>query len=124
MAIPDSIPVSVRQLCDVAIECWRLLNVVDESGSRTTSRAARRMTGTLTELGIEILDFVGRNYDSGLVAEVIDVVDDPTFASDEARIVETVVPTVLWRGQVLEPGQVVIKRSPKRANENDGARHE
>ncbi len=33
---------------------------------------------------------------------------------------ETIAPTVTWRGKVIEPGQIIVKRSPVRPQGIDG----
>ena len=67
---------------------------------------------------IEIVDFAGRIYDPGLVPEVVEVRLDETLPDGHAVIEETIAPTVTWRGQVIRPGQIVVKRSPLEPAEN------
>lgn len=67
--------------------------------------------------GIEVVDFAGRTYDPGMVPEVVDVREDPEMPRGRLVIDETIAQTVTWRGQVVEPGQIIIKRSPARRQE-------
>jgi hypothetical protein len=66
-------------------------------------------------------------YDPGLVPEVIEVRQDATLPDGHSVIEETIAPTVTWRGQVVKPGQIIVKRSPLRPVETTeviGDRHD
>jgi hypothetical protein len=112
--IPSELSIAMESACAVAVECWRLKRASDltkDSGMSSTVRhAVRRLTTTLEALGIEVLEFAGRPYDAGMVPEVVEVRDDPEEAS-QALVEETVVPTITWRGHVVMPGQIVVRRS-------------
>jgi len=69
-------------------------------------------------MGIEIAGFAGRLYDPGLVPEVVEVRQDDGLSDGHAVIEETIAPTVTWRGQVVKPGQIIVKRSPLRPHED------
>ncbi len=60
---------------------------------------------------IEIIDFTGRIYDPGLVPEVVEIRLDDTLTDGHAVVEETIAPTVTWRGQVIKPGQIIVRRS-------------
>src|ERR1700692_3583028 len=79
--------------------------------------AARRIAKVLKESGIEVVDFAGRNYDPGMVPEVVEVREVPDLPDGSAVVEETIAPTVTWRGQVVRPGQIMLKRSSMRSQE-------
>jgi len=81
----------------------------DAAGMR---HAVRNISEALSGMGVEIIDFAGRAYDPGLVPEVIEVRLDDTLSKGRAIIHETISPTVMWRGQIVSRGQVVVKQSP------------
>jgi hypothetical protein len=118
---PPEITIAMQQLRDLAVECWRLRRVaesaVEPAHVAGLRRIARSLADILGELGVEIVDFSGRNYDVGFVAEVIDVHEEEGMSQDQAVIEETVVPTLLWRGHVVDAGQIVVKRAPRTATQ-------
>jgi hypothetical protein len=98
-------------LANIAIECWHLKRWAFESGhdrDRIVARqTSRELNSLLDGLGFEIRDLLGQPYDPGLA---VDVVDGGDSAGGSARIAETIVPIILWRGRVVKAGQVVISR--------------
>jgi|ERR1700728_4030963 len=119
--IPDELAISVEGACDISLECWRLSQLAqlqkDRNDGPGLRHAARRIAETLNAMGIEIIDFAGRIYDPGLVPEVVEVRQDETLPDGHAVIEETIAPTVTWRGQVVKPGQIIVKRSPLKSAE-------
>ncbi len=115
IVVPDEVAISIEGACDISLEGWRLGQLAelqkDGSDGAGLRHAARRITETLNAIGIEIIDFTGRIYDPGLVPEVVEVHQDETLPDGHAFIEETIAPTVTWRGQVVRPGQVIVKRS-------------
>src|SRR5439155_625225 len=81
------------------------------------SHAVRRITEILERMGIEVVDFAGRTYDPGMVPEVVEVREDQGLPNGHAVIDETIAPTVSWCGQVVKPGQIIVKRSPVQPQE-------
>ncbi len=91
----------------------RIVELLEEnSASRRLQQCVRRMSRTLEAMGIEVLDFTGRAYDPGMVPEVVEVRYDLDLLDGRSFIDETVAPTVTWRGQVVNPGQVTLRRCP------------
>lgn len=121
MVIPDELAIYVEGACDISLECWRLSQLVElqkasEDGA-ALRHAVRGIDNALRAMGIEIHDFTGRIYDSGLVPDVIEVRQDAVLSAGCAVIEETIAPTVTWRGQVVKPGQIIVKRSPPETSE-------
>ncbi len=114
--VPEQLAISVAGACDISLECWRLSQLAklqkDSNGGAGLRHAVRRITEALNAMDIQIIDFAGRIYDPGLVPEVVEVLLDETLPHGHAVIEETIAPTVTWRGQVVKPGQIVVKRSP------------
>ena len=81
--------------------------------------AVRHLTATVGDLGLEVIDFVGQPYDAGMVPEVVEVRED-CEAPDEAVVEETVEPTITWRGQVVVPGRIVVRRFATSSVESSG----
>jgi hypothetical protein len=107
--------ISIEAACDISLECWRLSRIAelqnDSNSGAGLRHAVRCITEALNAMEIEIIDFAGHIYDSGLVPEVVEVRQDETIPNGHVVIEETVAPTVTWRGQVIKPGQIIVRRS-------------
>jgi hypothetical protein len=115
MMIPTEIAVSMEQVSGITVECWRLRRILETTTINERSplrHVVRRLAESLEGMGFQTLDFEGRIYDPGMVLDVIEVRADSTVPTGQTVVHETVEPTVMWRGQVVRPGQVVVKRSP------------
>jgi hypothetical protein len=119
--IPAELPMALDVACALSLECWRLSQIAellkDSNAGAGLRHAVRRITETLQGMGIEVVDFAGRTYDPGMVPEVVEVREDQGLPDGHAVIDETITPTVTWRGQVVKPGQIIVKRSPVRPQE-------
>ena len=82
--------------------------------------AVRGITDALKGMAIEVIDFAGRNYDPGMVPEVVEVREGQGLSDGYAVIDETIEPTVTWRGIVIKAGQIIVKRAPITLQENAG----
>ena len=115
MVVSEALAISIEGACDISLECWRLSQLAELKKDSSDSASLRHSTGRITEalnaLGIEIVDFAGRTYVPGLVPEVVEVRLDDTLPDGHAIIEETISPTVTLHGQVIRPGQIVVKRS-------------
>ncbi len=113
--VPAELSISVRDACKLSLECWRIGRISESlkgsSERGALAHAVRHIAATLKAMGMEIIDFVGRTYDSGMVPEVIDIREDDSLLDSSVIIDETVAPTITWRGRVVEPGQIIVKRS-------------
>jgi hypothetical protein len=113
-ALPSSVSVSSDGVCALYSEIWRLEQLaellVDRIQSASARRIARQIRAGLAEIDVEIVDYAGRPYDPGMVPEVLDVqlVDGVADVGD--TVSETIEPTLVWRGQVLRRGQIVVRR--------------
>jgi hypothetical protein len=120
--IPSEVPVAMEGACAISLECWRLRRIaelVNDSNEGSGLRhAVRHITETLEVMGIEVVDFTGRTYDPGMVPEVVEVREDQGLPDGHTVIDETIAPTVTWRGQVVKPGQIILRRSRVRPKES------
>jgi hypothetical protein len=120
--IPTELPMDTDGACALSLECWRLSLITellrDSNEGAGLRHAVRRITETLKGMGIEVVDFAGRPYDPGMVPEVVEVREDQGLPEGHAIIDETIAPTVTWRGQVIKPGQIIVKRSFVRPQEH------
>ena len=116
---------TMEGVCTLSFECWRLSRIADSlkhsSEGAGLRRAVRRISETLAAVGIEVADFTRQTYDPGMVPEVVEVREDQELPNGRAVIDETIAPTVIWRGQVIRPGQIIVKRSPTSSQESTEA---
>jgi hypothetical protein len=113
-ALPTSVTVSSEGVCALYSEIWRLEQLaavlVDRIQSASARRIARQIRAGLADIDVEIVDYAGRPYDPGMVPEVLDVqvIDGAAEVGD--MVSETIEPTLVWHGQVLRRGQIVVRR--------------
>ena len=109
--LPQTIPVSLDALAELAVEWWRLDRRASgaHDGGAHARHAARRLGKFLSEHGIEVLDVTGRAYEPGLAVEVLDAVRDARLPRGSQVVDETVAPVVLFRGTVVRHGKVVVR---------------
>jgi hypothetical protein len=112
--MPPELPISVQSIITLAIESWRIGRIASLLGNAHEAAslryAARQFSEVLSEMNIELVDLAGRSYDPGMAPEVVDVQDDPKLGVGIVVIDETISPTVMWRGQVIEAGQIGLRR--------------
>lgn len=107
--------ICIDRLIKLALASWRLNNWISEhsmSGSETVVRHSGRMLSEfIHETGISFLDFRKQPYDAGLCVSIVDIVEDPRLPPNSVVIHETICPTILFAGQVVAFGQVVLGRN-------------
>jgi hypothetical protein len=112
--LPTELSLSRQSAITLAIESWRLSRIAALLGNAQEGTSlryvARQFSEVLSAMNIEIVDMVGLTYDPGMAPKVVDVQDDPKLGAGIAIIDETVSPTVMWRGQVIESGQISLRR--------------
>jgi len=113
--IPSELTIPIDGASTLSQECWRLGRIAEslkDGNERAGIRhGVRNIAKTLAGIGIEVVDFNGRTYDPGMVPEVVEVREDLGLRNDQAVVDETIAPTVIWNGQVIKTGQIVVKRS-------------
>ena len=116
---PETIPVSLRSLADLAVECWRLERLLAERAGNPGEMGLRRISRifamVVKESEIEIVDLTNCPYDAGLAVEVVEILEAAgAGVGGQATIVEVISPVILWRGMVLRSGRVAIGKAAER----------
>jgi hypothetical protein len=100
-------------LADVCTGLWRLRQRMLQPGTDRPfdgmQRAYRHLESTLDALaqaGVEIIDHTGAPFDAGLSIKVIAY--QPTPGVTRERVVETLRPTVYFKQQRLQMGEVIV----------------
>ena len=112
---PEHLQVSLNDAVALATEVWRLTRGLDatapSSENTSTRYSIRQISRVLSNLEITILDHTGRPYEAGLIEDVVDIVEDPALPIGQQVIEEVVSPTIAWRGNIVRPGQITVRRS-------------
>ena len=103
----------IKHLGSIATDAWKLKERITEKDSGETKeefrRLARNVDGILTSLtdaGVETRDRTGEIYDYGLPERV--VASEKEAGINREFVKETIRPTVMWRSQLIEVGEIVI----------------
>ena len=110
------------ELADYAAEGWRLCQYtkallgkvlnpqIQKRGMNQVKRFDKHSSAALEKLGIEVLDFAGEVYNTGLPVYPINLEDFE--AEDELRVEVTLEPTIkrLNSAEILKKGSVVVGR--------------
>jgi hypothetical protein len=117
---------SIASASELATECWRLGKLNKESFLYTNDRlvlerSVRRINEMLGNLSLRLIDFAGSAYDPGMAPEVLEVQVDDTLSFDTSVVGETILPTIMWSGKVIQAGQIVVRQARKPKNSEDVA---
>jgi hypothetical protein len=116
-----------RSFAQLAVEHWRLIRtltrLVERAPLETQARlaaqcrfAAARLAGLAQEREFRLEMFDGRLFEPGLPVSAINAEEFPP--GSELRIVETLEPTVLRDGRVVQVGKVALDMEPVSASRN------
>lgn len=102
-----------RTLSIIATNAWRARKkmVNNENGEakdemKRVFRHIEAIFDALSEIGIEISDMQGRAYDPGMALKVISFEPSPGLSIE--KILETVQPTITWKGKLIQLGEVIV----------------
>lgn len=112
--LPDNF---VKAVINIATSAWRIRSkVMNSSGEaveeltkddiKKVSRYIESMYETLTGIEILVKDRTGEPFDYGLPEKVVTTLPQPGLSVE--RVVETLRPTIYWRSQIAQIGEVVI----------------
>ncbi len=97
----------------LAIEVWRLKRSLEAlpAGINTGPFGVSidRLEDLLHTLGVEIHDPCGEAYDDGMTLSVSLYEKSKSLPYGIKRIAETISPTIYWKGQMLQPGKVIVE---------------
>lgn len=102
-----------RMLADVATGLWRLRQKMLQPGTDQPLEEMRRAYrpfasawDALIEAGITILDHTDTPFNSGLLLRVLAF--QPTPGIVRETVIETIRPTIYYKQQLLQPGEVIV----------------
>lgn len=114
----NSLNVGKEDLALIALEVWKLESAIKKSETNLSDvekerlfQRVTRLNSLLERVNIEVKDFTGKAYNSGISAlEVVDTVEDSE--SDKALVKETVSPAVYIEGELFKRSKIIIS-TPK-----------
>lgn len=123
-SLPEELHISLGDAAAIATEVWRLAKLIEANASEGDAASIRyslrQFNRVLSNLGIVTTDLTGRPYEAGLIEDVVDVVEDPRLLSGQQFIEEMVSPTVLWQRNVIQPGQVIVRKAIEQTERGAG----
>lgn len=97
----------------IATNTWRALQkIIDIETSepkpemKRIHRHIEAISEALLEFGVETVDHTGQRYDTGSALKVI--TSEKRLGLNREEIIETLKPTVRFRGRLLQQGEVVV----------------
>jgi hypothetical protein len=100
------------QLKNLAIECWRIRNLLpDFAGNKkqvVLSSIVDKMTALLMSAGIEIEDPTGWDYRDGMNLNVALCEDSESLPLGVRRIAETLSPNIYVGGTIAQSARVIV----------------
>ncbi|ORT53634.1 hypothetical protein [Streptomyces sp. CB03238] len=119
-ATPKAQEFDTARLAEAATGVWKAERKLgrQDDGLGKTSKTSRQISRSLRtarqalQEGVElkIQDHDGDDYDPGLSLKVLSFEDDPALTREVVR--ETFLPSVYFRGRLIQMGEVVVGRPP------------
>lgn len=102
----------------LAIEIWRLEKRFDkvkdviqkesESNTHSILDQLQRVRDIFTKQDIEVRDHTGDNYNDGMSLKALHIEETDQLPCGEMRVLETVKPSVYFKGQIIAHGEVIV----------------
>lgn len=106
-------PQMLKAMCGLATNIWKIkMKMVDLNSGAVLDemkRAYRHVEASiesLNEFGLTIKDHTGEAFDYGLALRVITTQHMQGATKD--TVIETIRPSVFWRGKMVQMGEVVV----------------
>jgi hypothetical protein len=110
---PQEIEVVLKAFATIATNAWRaktkMVNPDTGEAKEEMKRVYRHIEAifeSLSQIGVETIDPVGRVYDSGMALRVVSFEPTPGLSNEEIK--ETIKPSVVWQGRLIQMGEVVV----------------
>jgi len=111
---PEVVPSSVvKAFATIATNAWRAKTKMVDSETGETKEEMKRVYRhieaifeSLSQIGVETIDPVGRAYDTGMALKVVTFEPTPGLSNEE--ITETIKPSVAWQGRLIQIGEVIV----------------
>jgi len=109
----------LNDLIEHAIELWRLQNRMNkvlenipENQREILSNSIKKLMRYLEKNDIEIVDYTNQKFNEGRNLEIIAVEKDENISGPIIK--ETKEPTILFKGQIIRKGKVIVLEKEKK----------
>jgi len=106
-------PAIAGAVITIATNAWRAkVKMVNEDTGDAKDEMTKvyRHVASIIEalqgMGVEIVDPVGKTYDSGMALRVINFEEMPGINREQVK--ETIKPSILWNKQIVQIGEVIV----------------
>ena len=104
--------VAPEQLRSLAVECWRIKNLLPEFAENkkhaVLGSILDKMTALLESTGVEIEDLAGSDYRDGLTINVAVFEETGSLPRGVRKITETLSPSVYVFGKLVQSARVIV----------------
>lgn len=103
--------IECQHLIDCALAIWQIekhLKSIDDNLGikiRPINSGITKILSVLNQYHIEIKDYTGEKYNEGMNIDIIDTIKNSN--AKEARIIETISPTIICNGQIVKKARVI-----------------
>ena len=111
---------SMDLISTLSIELWRLDKRIDKVKSSIDSSITdqfQRIKDMLRKQEIEMCEHTGTDYNDGMSVKVLHVEEVDNLPPGNMKIIETVKPSIYYRGQVISHGEVIVGKSKDKEKE-------
>ncbi len=106
-------PSDLKAFAIIATNTWRAKTKMVDSDTgeakeemKSVYRHIEAIFESLKQIGVEMIDPVGRAYDSGMALKVLSFEPTPGLSNEEIK--ETIKPSVAWQGRLIQIGEVIV----------------
>ena len=108
---------SMELISSLAIELWRLEKRIDKAKNTINTSITdqfQRIKDILGKQEIEICEHTNADYDDGMSIKMLHVEEVDNLPAGKMKIIETVKPSIYYRGKVISHGEVIVGKSKKK----------
>ncbi len=125
-----SVPsIDEKAIASLATNAWRAkVRMLDadtgevKDDMKRVYRHIEAIVESLKQLGVETIDQTERNYDSGMALKVVSF--EPTPGVSKETIKETIKPSVIWQGRLIQIGEIIVGTPVTNSDADKGIQNE
>jgi len=111
---------SMDLISSLAIELWRFEKRIEKAKDTVDASITdqfQRIKDILAKQEIEICEHTDTDYDDGMSIKVLHVEEVPNLSPGKMKVIETVKPSIYYRGKVISHGEVIVGKSKEKDKE-------
>ena len=111
---------SMDLIASLSIELWRLEKRIDKAKDTVDSSITdqfQRIKDILGKQDIEICEHTGSDYNDGMSVKLLHMEEVDNLLPGKMKVIETVKPSVYYKGQVILHGEVIVGKSKHKEKE-------